>query len=368
VSLFVPVPRDPIRRAPQTARLLTGESSVEVSGALSCTLGGRLPGGTAVGSFEETLYHAGPNRVRARYLEGTGETRFESQCGTTTVTAPRMRFRWSVTEPAVELALGHPGPSGVPPPTERLGWGLRAWDPERDRHADAPTRWLRVRTPDGRIPPPDSVRGEEVDPKQLEALPGVLLLAAGLGAPAATGLQGGDRIVAVNGSRVRYIADLRAAIDRSFPGQEVTITFRRGDEATERSVSFRVGPADLPRAPRPRPAIVPPRQPTRGEGSVHAAPVELWLRGMTARRVKLEASQALAVEKREHSQRGPAGLEKWTEQLFTAAAGGLVEVDDVHVRSTKPIHVSVGGNGVAIRIGARNHPRAEPPGDRAAPS
>ena len=68
----------------------------------------------------------------------------------------------------------------------------------------------------------DAVRGD-----------GAEIVAVVEGLPAASELQAGDVIVAVNGREVKLDADAVAAIGEGRPGEELTVTYRRGDEQRE---------------------------------------------------------------------------------------------------------------------------------------
>lgn len=69
------------------------------------------------------------------------------------------------------------------------------------------------------------------------------------GSPAAkAGLVKGDRIVAVEGEKIRWLAHLKHAIGPRYSGETVTISVRRNDELLEKSVELigEIAPYDVP--------------------------------------------------------------------------------------------------------------------------
>jgi S1-C subfamily serine protease len=58
------------------------------------------------------------------------------------------------------------------------------------------------------------------------------------------GLRNGDVITAIDGKEVKAAEDVTSAVNAHKPGEEIKVTFRRGDETTEVAVKLGERPVD----------------------------------------------------------------------------------------------------------------------------
>jgi S1-C subfamily serine protease len=161
----------------------------------------------------------------------------------------------------IRSGLARPGPR--PPRT-----GDRERDRERERDHDlgfaipaGDALWVadQLRT-QGRVD--RAYLGVRIDPGAAVAdPPGAVLLGVLSDSPAdQAGLQGGDRIVTLNGHSIESSGDLTDELDRTLAGAEVTLDILRGsrtEHCTVRTVSRPPAPSKATSEPGPEPAPAP---------------------------------------------------------------------------------------------------------------
>ena len=79
----------------------------------------------------------------------------------------------------------------------------------------------------------------------IKATSGALIaeVTPGSGAEVA-GLQNGDVIAAIDGKEVKAAEDVTSAVNAHKPGDQIKVTFRRGDETKDADVKLGERPAD----------------------------------------------------------------------------------------------------------------------------
>ncbi len=141
--------------------------------------------------------------------------------------------------PAVAAPVGNPAEKPVEPtlPDDAKPREDAAPPSEAAPHDDAAPN--ENRAPDDDVAKPEPIAQDD-DATTYPPMPaGVMIQKVTPDSPAAkAGLEPNDRILAVNGTPVRDVLDLRWIINRFAAGETVTLTIQRGEERMERDVQL----------------------------------------------------------------------------------------------------------------------------------